>query len=118
MANEITWVVKKGATGTVRTGTLTNSSGAIDLTNKTVTMNVRATEDGPKLIDNASVTKTTPQTAGGISYSFTADNLTALSVGEYLLEFKLVEGATVDFVPTDDDADLTYGRLVVQKSLN
>jgi hypothetical protein len=119
---KLKWVVKKEATNTVRTGTLSDADGPIDLTNKTVTLNVRRTPTSTPIIDNAAVTKAANQSTTGkgqISYTFTALDLDheALTDG-YLLEFKMVEGSRVDFVPTDEDGNRTYGRLIIQKSLD
>lgn len=119
----MTWVVKQGAAGCVRTGTLSDASGAIDLTNKTVTMTVRKKVGSTPLLDDHAITKAANQSTTGkgqISCTFTTDDLDdlPLSKGEgHLLEFKLTEGSTIDFVPLDEDGNQTYGRLVVQASL-
>ena len=116
----MTWTYKHGAVGKVLTGTLSNNGSPTNLTNKTVTLNARRTKTSDPILDDLSVTVTNALT-GAISWTVTADAADADLVPEnlqgYLLEFKVAEGATVDYFPTDSSNRRTYGRLIVQKNL-
>lgn len=115
------WTIKRGSAGSVRTGTLSDANGPIDLTNKTVTMSVRLTPTSAALIDDAAVTKAANQSTTGkgqISHTFTADEANiGVNLKGYLLEFKLTEGLVIDYIPLDRDDEKTYGRLIIQRSL-
>lgn len=116
---DLIWTIKRGETGAVRTATLSDASGAVDLTNKTLVMNVRETPNGPKWIDAAAVTKAANQTTTGmgqISVTF-SEAMAAIPAATYLLEFKATEGSVISYFPLDDDEAVTYGWLIVQPSL-
>lgn len=120
----MTWIYKHGQVGRVLTGTLLADGAAIDLTNKTVTMYARKTETATPVINGVTVTKDSDQTTnpGRISYTLTANDvsptLVPRNITGYLLEFKLVEGTNVDFVPLTINHKRTYGRLIVQSNLD
>src|SRR5438309_12114051 len=115
------WEAKRGSGGVVYTGTLSDAGGPIDLTGKTVTLNVRASVDSPKIMDNHAVANAANQTTtgkGGIACTFTfADLNIPVVYGGYLLEFKIVSGPITYFIPTEGSDDDAYGRLVIKPSL-
>lgn len=116
---DLIWTIKRGETGAVRTATLSDASGAIDLTNKTVVMNVRETPNGPKWIDAATVTKAANQSTTGkgqISVTF-SEAMADIPPARYLIEFKATEGSVISYFPLDADEDVSYGWLIVQPSL-
>lgn len=118
MAN-MTWVYKQGAVGKVLTGTLQAGGAGIDLSNKTVTMSARRIPSAEPVLDNVEITLVSPET-GGISWTVDAAAAEVRKSSEegYLMEFKLDEGGTIDYIPTDKNGARTYGRLIVQENLD
>ena len=124
MADELTWVIKNGENGTERTGTLFANGVPIDLTNKTVTMNVRVKPTLRKILSDIPITPDSDQSAntGRITWLVLAahtdpETIPAKRDG-YLIEFKLVEQSVIDYVPRREELSKTYGLLIVQENLD
>lgn len=88
----------------------------VDLTNYTVTLNVK---QGATLVtDDATVTKRTQTgaTLGQCYHTWTAASIPN-AVGTYTMELKAVFGSNVLYFPTDKDRMHTYMKLYVQAAL-
>jgi hypothetical protein len=115
-----TWVYKHGEVGKTLTGTLSDGAGAIDLGNYTVTMTAKRSLTADPVIDDAPVDQ--PGGTGAISHTVTIDecdpSLVPANHQGYLLEFKLTHNnGSIRFIPENRSAARSYGRLIVQKSL-
>lgn len=90
----------------------------VDLSGKTVTMTVRKDLKTDPIIDDAACTPDADQSTnkGKCSYLW-AEPATSKSAGTYLVEFKVTDGVEINFFPTDENGNRTYGKLIIQESL-
>jgi hypothetical protein len=118
------WVISRGETGAVRTGTLyeSNASGEavpVDLSQyDSVYVVAKRSETSDAVID-AAVTIDADQVTnkGEFSYTFTADDAAIpVSTAGYLLNFRCMDGTNPTYFPLDRQSARSYGRLIVQAS--
>jgi len=119
MATHI-WTIMQGQTGAVRTGTLSDADGAVDLSQfDSVSVIASKTASSTPVIDEL-VTIDPDQVANKGNFSFTFSEANAAipvrTIG-YLLAFKCMDGATPTYFPLNRRSERTYGRLVVQDPL-
>lgn len=112
--NNLEFTIKKGSVGAVMVATLSDESGPVDLTSKTVT--VKAKKGATIVLNNAACTVDADPTTGKVSYTFGSE-INTISADEYQLEFKVVQGGNTDYFPTSKTGSRTYGILRVQESL-
>lgn len=117
MSNQI-FVHKRGETGAVLTATLSDRDGPVDLSDWTVTLNVRAKPGGAKIIDNAPCT-------GGADGVVTCEigdasfaDAAGLRENQYKAEFKVVRGGVKLYWPKHENNQRTYFVFEVQNALD
>lgn len=108
------FIHKLGENGAVLTATLSDGDGAFDTTGFTITLNVRKSESSPLLVDDAPCSG---NSSGVVTCTIDDGFDTLTQKGEYLAEYKLVNGSTVLFWPKNVKNERTYFRFIVQKSL-
>ena len=116
-----TWVIMQGQTGAVRTGTLSDASGAVDLSvfDSVHVIASRSTTAAPVIDEAVTIAVNQVTNRGEFSYTFSVD-AAAIPVNRtgYLLSFKCMDGATAFYFPLNRRSEQTYGKLVVQEPLS
>ncbi|MEO7398631.1 MAG: hypothetical protein ABIW84_08720 [Ilumatobacteraceae bacterium] len=117
--NGFYWLIKRGETGTVRTGTLYENGVAFDLTGiDSLLFYATRIDDGHPTIDGAACVPDVDQTANPGKFSYTFDVTTAdILASDYNIEFKATDGLTVSIWPKTIDDDQKYGTLRVLDAL-
>lgn len=108
------WTITQGETGAVRTGTLSDADGPVDLSQYDSVNVIVARSATATPVINAAVTIDPDQVTnkGDFSYTFTAPDA-AIAPRTYLLSFKAMDGANPVYYPLNRRSDQTYGKLVV-----
>lgn len=104
--------LKRGASGTVLTATLSDEDGAFNLTGMTVAIYVFQGSATP-VINGAACTVVTAA-EGTISFAFDATT-SDLTPGEYRIEFVATDGSGKKYI-FPSDRTRPYGRLIVKDS--
>jgi hypothetical protein len=119
MATNIMWTIYQGETGAVRTGTLIDENGPVDLSQYTsVSVVVAVNAQTTPVINAAAVINPDQETnKGKLSFTFLEAHA-AIAPRTYLLLFKCVSGGVPTYYPLSRDLRQTYGRLVVQNALD
>jgi hypothetical protein len=110
-----TWVITQGE-GAVRTGTLSDAAGPVDLSQFDSVNVIAAKRIGATPVIDEAVTIDPDQVTnkGKFSFAFSGVEIEPLT---YLLSFKGMNGATPTYFPLNRNRERTYGRLVVQRAL-
>ncbi len=116
MSTNNTFTLKRGEVGAVMEFTLSDEDGTVNLSGKTVTLNVK--KRTTLIIDDVPCVIDPDQTANKGKGTYTFDATTAvIAKGEYNAEFKVVSGSNVSFFPKNKADERTYFKIEIQEPL-
>ena len=113
MASNV-WTITQGETGAVRTGTLSDADGPVDLSRFDSVSVIAARSASATPVINELVTIDPDQVTNKGQFSFTFSALNAaIAPRRYLLSFKCMDGASPVYFPLNRRLEQSYGSLIV-----
>lgn len=116
----LVWTIFKGETNAVRTGTLSDADGAVDLSlfDSVNVIAAKTSTSTPVIDEEVTIAPNQVTNKGEFSFTFSEANAAiAVRTQGYLLSFKCMDGLISHYFPLNRRLEQTFGRLVVHDPL-